>query len=67
MLQDNKMTTICPIYSVIESKSENASVLKFWMTVLVPGWSRVDFLPRNRYKINYFYIFSIYDVLLGDR
>ena len=24
MLQDNKMTTICPIYSIIENKSENA-------------------------------------------
>ena len=50
MLQDNKMTTICPIYSIIENKSENAYVLKFWMTILVPGWSRVDFFLRNRYE-----------------
>ena len=27
MLQDNKMTTICPIYSKLENKSENAKVL----------------------------------------
>ena len=28
------------------------------MTILVPSWSRVDFFLRNRYKINYFFIFS---------
>ena len=67
MLQDNKMTTICPIYSIIENKSENTYVLKFWMTILVPGWFRVDLFLRNRYKINSFYIFSIYDVLPDDK
>ena len=51
------MTTICPIYSIIENKSENAYVLKFWMTILVPGWSRDDLFLRNRYKINYFLYF----------
>ena len=37
------------------------------MTILVPGWSRVDFFLRNRYKINYFYIFTIYDILPDDK
>ena len=62
-----KMTTICPVYSIFENKSENAYVLKFWMTILVPGWSRVDFFLRNRHKINYFYVFAVYDVLPGDK
>ena len=36
MLQDNKMTKMCPIYPISENKSENASVLKFWMTIFFP-------------------------------
>ena len=42
MLQDNKMTTICPIYYIIENKSENAKVLDDdFGPGLVPG----RFLP----------------------
>ena len=44
----NKTRDQRPIYSMIENKSENAYVLKFWMTILVLGWSRIDFFLRNR-------------------